>query len=154
MGATGTVRPVKIGLTYDLRDDYLTLGFSDEAAGEFAVPDTIDAVEAAPVIPLRRDELGPRAHGIFSYPFDWPDPPYVEAIALGLISLINHGLPANADWELDIPARTIRLSATRDIAAGEEITIDYGIALWFEKRCSASAGPPLTRPLYRLLVCK
>lgn len=92
-----------------------------------------ELLEAAPVIPLRGDELGPRTHGIFSYPFDWPDPPYVEAVALGLISLINHGLPANADWELDIPARTIRLLAARDIAAGEEITIDYGIALWFEE---------------------
>lgn len=36
-----------IGLTYDLRDDYLALGFSDEEAGEFDVPETIDALEAA-----------------------------------------------------------------------------------------------------------
>ena len=36
-----------IGLTYDLRDDYLAMGFSDEAAGEFDVAETIDAVEAA-----------------------------------------------------------------------------------------------------------
>ncbi|MHB1102947.1 MAG: D-alanine--D-alanine ligase family protein [Devosia sp.] len=36
-----------IGLTYDLRDDYLARGFSDEEAGEFDVPETIDAIEAA-----------------------------------------------------------------------------------------------------------
>jgi SET domain-containing protein len=91
-----------------------------------------ELLEAAPVIPLRRDELGARARGIFSYPFDWPEPPFAEAIALGLVSLINHSTAANADWELDIPKRAIRLFATRDIAAGEEITIDYGIPLWFE----------------------
>lgn len=36
-----------IGLTYDLRDDYLRMGFSDEQAGEFDVTETIDAVAAA-----------------------------------------------------------------------------------------------------------
>ena len=36
-----------IGLTYDLRDDYLKAGFTDEQAGEFDVIETIDAVEAA-----------------------------------------------------------------------------------------------------------
>ncbi len=36
-----------IGLTYDLREDYLRMGFSDEQAGEFDVIETIDAVEAA-----------------------------------------------------------------------------------------------------------
>ena len=32
-----------IGLTYDLRDDYLKAGFTDEQAGEFDVIETIDA---------------------------------------------------------------------------------------------------------------
>jgi len=91
-----------------------------------------ELLELSPVIPLRREELGERATGIFSYPFDWPDPPYAEAVALGLISLINHSAAPNADWELDIPNRAIRLFAARDIAAGEEITIDYGIPLWFD----------------------
>jgi D-alanine-D-alanine ligase len=38
---------MRIGLTYDLRDDYLRAGFSDEEAGEFDAPETIDAIEAA-----------------------------------------------------------------------------------------------------------
>jgi len=38
---------MRIGLTYDLREDYLRMGFSDEQAGEFDVIETIDAVEAA-----------------------------------------------------------------------------------------------------------
>jgi D-alanine-D-alanine ligase len=38
---------VRIGLTYDLRDDYLAQGFSDEQAGEFDELQTIDALDAA-----------------------------------------------------------------------------------------------------------
>jgi D-alanine-D-alanine ligase len=38
---------MRIGLTYDLRDDYLREGFSEEEAGEFDAAETIDAIEAA-----------------------------------------------------------------------------------------------------------
>jgi D-alanine-D-alanine ligase len=38
---------MRIGLTYDLRDDYRALGFSEEQAGEFDEAVTIDAVAAA-----------------------------------------------------------------------------------------------------------
>ena len=90
-------------------------------------------LEQSPVLPLRAEELGRRQDGLYSYPFDWPDPPFVEAIALGLISLINHSDTPNADFDLDIPNKAIRLYAKRDLAEGEEITIDYGIPLWFER---------------------
>jgi D-alanine-D-alanine ligase len=36
-----------IGLTYDLRQDYLDEGYSEEATAEFDRPDTIDAIENA-----------------------------------------------------------------------------------------------------------
>jgi D-alanine-D-alanine ligase len=35
---------MRIGLVYDLRDDYRTLGFSEEAVAEFDSPETIDAL--------------------------------------------------------------------------------------------------------------
>jgi D-alanine-D-alanine ligase len=38
---------VRIGFTYDLKDDYLARGFSEEEAGEFDVIETIEAIEAA-----------------------------------------------------------------------------------------------------------
>ena len=50
------------------------------------------------------------------------------------MSLLNHSSTPNADFETDIPNRTIRCFALADIAAGAEITIDYGIPLWFEAR--------------------
>jgi D-alanine-D-alanine ligase len=36
---------LRIGLTYDLRDDYLAAGFTDEEAGEFDARETVDAIE-------------------------------------------------------------------------------------------------------------
>ncbi len=38
---------MRIGLTYDLRDDYLAQGFTEEEAGEFDEVQTIDALAAA-----------------------------------------------------------------------------------------------------------
>ena len=36
---------MRVGLTYDLKDDYLAAGYSKEAAAEFDRPETIDAME-------------------------------------------------------------------------------------------------------------
>lgn len=36
---------LKIGMTYDLRDDYLLEGFTHEETAEFDLPDTIEAIE-------------------------------------------------------------------------------------------------------------
>ncbi len=38
---------MKVGLTYDLRQDYLAAGYGEEETAEFDRPDTIDAIEAA-----------------------------------------------------------------------------------------------------------
>lgn len=38
---------MRIGLTYDLRDDYLKLGYDDQQVAEFDRADTIDALESA-----------------------------------------------------------------------------------------------------------
>ncbi|HPZ99631.1 MAG TPA: D-alanine--D-alanine ligase, partial [Phycisphaerae bacterium] len=36
-----------VGLTYDLRADYLAEGYGEEETAEFDRPDTIDAIESA-----------------------------------------------------------------------------------------------------------
>ncbi len=43
----------RIGITYDLRQDYLAQGFSEEETAEFDRIDTIQAIEQA---------IGPRFH--------------------------------------------------------------------------------------------
>ncbi|MEZ5738142.1 MAG: hypothetical protein R3E68_00910 [Burkholderiaceae bacterium] len=39
--------PLRIGFVYDLRDEYRSLGFSDEATAEFDSPETIDGIARA-----------------------------------------------------------------------------------------------------------
>lgn len=47
-------------------------------------------------------------------------------IALSPLSFLNHRRPANVTFVVDGPAQTVIFTAARDIAAGEELTIDYG----------------------------
>ena len=50
---------MNIGLTYDLRSDYLAEGYSEEETAEFDRPDTIEAIEAALVeLGYRTDRIG------------------------------------------------------------------------------------------------
>lgn len=64
------------------------------------------------------------------------DGPEFEAwLALGLLSLVNHGVPPNADWRYVDGGPLgclIELVALRAIAAGEEVVIDYNTPLWFD----------------------
>ena len=48
-----------IGITYDLREDYLAAGYSLEETAEFDKPETIDAIEnALLVIGFKTDRIG------------------------------------------------------------------------------------------------
>jgi D-alanine-D-alanine ligase len=50
---------LKIGMTYDLRDDYLAEGYSEEETAEFDRPETIDAIEQAlEVLGYETDRIG------------------------------------------------------------------------------------------------
>lgn len=53
------------------------------------------------------------------------------AIALGVTSLVNHSERPNAAFRRRIDAQEIELRAICDIESGEEIVIDYGMALRF-----------------------
>ena len=52
--------------------------------------------------------------------------PFHSALAMGPISFCNHSPDPNCDFVVDETAGEIRLTARRDLKAGEEITIDYG----------------------------
>ncbi|MDR3473648.1 MAG: SET domain-containing protein-lysine N-methyltransferase [Devosia sp.] len=91
-----------------------------------------ELIEASPVIRLPPEASPPRTSPLFDYVFAWDEAPFIEAVALGIVSLVNHAAAPCATIECDHVERTIRLLAARDIEAGEEITIDYGIPLWFE----------------------
>lgn len=48
-----------------------------------------------------------------------------HALALGYGSLYNHDNPASMRYEADAEAQQLRFIAVRDIAGGEELTINY-----------------------------
>ena len=90
-------------------------------------------IEAAPVIRLTQRDRPQRSSVLSHYPFAWNDPPYVEAFALGYAGLLNHSKEPNCWLEVDVKAEVIRIWADATIAAGTELTYDYGIDVWFEE---------------------
>jgi SET domain-containing protein len=92
-----------------------------------------EILEIAPVIPLKAGEAPPRGSILYDYPFRWNDPPYVEAIALGVLSVCNHSTAPNCDIDIFIDRKLVQLNAIRDIAVGEELTFDYGVPPWWEQ---------------------
>src|SRR5437660_1448271 len=75
-------------------------------------------LEAAPVVQLTAADRLPVDHALFDYPFAWDNPPFEEAIALGLVSLINHSDTPNATLSPDFANRTLNVFALTDIAEG------------------------------------
>jgi hypothetical protein len=51
--------------------------------------------------------------------------PATHALALGYGSMYNHQNPANMRYEADAANGTLRFLAIRDIAVGEELTVNY-----------------------------
>ena len=66
------------------------------------------------------------------YPFQWDEPPYVQAFPLGFAGLLNHSDTPNCKIECDIEGGVLCIETIRDIEAGEELVWDYGIEPWFK----------------------
>jgi SET domain-containing protein len=78
---------------------------------------------------------------IFTYVFMWEHNTVEQdlyshrgrsAIALGYTSLLSHSFEPNCDFVRHIDALLIDVFAKRHIKAGEELTIDYKMTLWFD----------------------
>jgi SET domain-containing protein len=100
-----------------------------------------ELIERSPVL-LIPDSDRSRTDGtvIFTYVFMWEHGTIEEdlylhegraAIALGFTSLLNHSGTPNCDFVRHIDKLAIDLVARQDIRAGEELTIDYQMTLWF-----------------------
>ena len=95
-----------------------------------------DVIEAAPVIILPAGECPALDRTVIhDFYFHWDGDPDGEgrgALGLGLVTLCNHSTRPCARVDRNYAQHTLDLVATRPIAPGEEVTIDYGCALWFE----------------------
>jgi uncharacterized protein len=98
-------------------------------------------VERSPVLVIPgKDRAGTDPTIVFTYVFMWEHGTIEEdlyehegraAIALGYTSLLNHSYKPNCEFIRHIDEFVIDLVALRDIEAGEELTIDYQMTLWF-----------------------
>ena len=89
-------------------------------------------VSVAHCIPFPTDALKgtPIEHHSFDYEQDNQD-----CIVLGVQQFINHADAPNCscEWEVvDGGQRVHKVYTVRDIKAGEELSIDYGVPLWFK----------------------
>ncbi len=86
-----------------------------------------EVVEESPVI-LFRKSYGMLHKELKTFVFHWEVPEgaaATQALALGYGSLYNHSNPSNMRYVTDVEALVIRFIAVRDIAPGEELTINY-----------------------------
>jgi hypothetical protein len=95
-----------------------------------------EIIDSAPVIVLDAGECRAVDRTILGhYYFHWDgdfDGDGRGAVALGAVTLCNHSARPRARVARNYPAQSLELYAIGAIAAGEEITIDYGCELWFE----------------------
>jgi len=105
-------------------------------AREAIAPGTL--IEAAPVVVLPAADCAVLDRTvIYDYYFHWDGDPDGEgrgALGLGFVTLCNHSTRPRARVARNYAQSTLDLVAAAPIEPGEEITIDYGCALWFEPR--------------------
>jgi SET domain-containing protein len=83
-------------------------------------------IERPPVIVIPAEEAPLiRDTRLAHYYFEWGDDCRQAAIALGYGSLYNHSYSPNARYEFRESEECLEFIALREIAAGEEITINY-----------------------------
>ncbi len=87
-----------------------------------------------------RLEETPLGQHYFHWEGDVDDDRWRGAVALGVISLVNHSSDPNAGVWQDYAREVMVLEALRPITAGEEIHIDYEIELWFDPIEEPSPG--------------
>ncbi|HZR19022.1 MAG TPA: SET domain-containing protein [Verrucomicrobiae bacterium] len=98
-----------------------------------------EIIEAVPVIVIPAEQwqqVEPTVLALYIFNFG-PEGEHA-AIALGYGSLYNHSYLPNAEYRKSWEERLIRFIALRDIAPGEEITVNYNgtpgdrSPIWFE----------------------
>ncbi len=105
--------------------------------GVFAIQQIAPAtvIEEAPVVIVPGAECADLERTILhDYYFHWdgdPDGDGSGAVALGFVTLCNHSSRPRARIVRNLDRQTMSLVAIADIAAGDEVTIDYGCDLWF-----------------------
>src|SRR5262249_24982080 len=95
-------------------------------------------VERAPVIPVPASELPELedGHTVFDqYLLYWSDEIGAElAMGCGLLMIYNHSSEPNVEFHTGPEPLTMSVVTTRPVKAGEELTYDYDVELWFDPK--------------------
>jgi uncharacterized protein len=96
-------------------------------------------IEIAPVIVMEKAD---REHLdktlLHDYIFEWGHDKTKVCMALGYIPIYNHSYSSNCDYMMDYEDDNIFVKTVKDIAKGEELTINYNgewndeTKVWFE----------------------
>jgi uncharacterized protein len=96
-------------------------------------------VEVAPVVVMEKaDRVHLDKTLLHDYIFEWGPEKDQCCMALGYIPLYNHSYTSNCEYFMDFEEATIFVKTVRDIAAEEELTINYngdwndGAKVWFD----------------------
>lgn len=79
---------------------------------------------------------------LHDYIFEWGPEQERCCMALGYVPVYNHSYKSNAEYYMDFEKEEIEVKTVREIAAGEEVTINYNgdwddeKKVWFEVRGS------------------
>ena len=85
-----------------------------------------EVIDSAPVVILSAQEWELVEQTVLGqFAFRWDDAKGTVAIALGQGSFLNHSYAPNVASDKDVRGRRIVFSAVREIASGEELTINY-----------------------------
>jgi SET domain-containing protein len=106
-------------------------------------------IEISPVIVMNAEErVLLDQTSLHDYIFMWGAELNQCCMALGYVSVYNHSPLSNCEYEMDFAAASITIKAMRDIAAGEELFINYNgnwndpSPVWFELADSKIEIPP------------
>ena len=89
-------------------------------------------IEAAPIIRMKDKDTLTTKTVLSQYPFQWDEPPYEQAFALGWVALVNHSDTPNCRCDVDFEDQVIRIFTLVDIPRGTELSHNYGVDPWFD----------------------
>jgi SET domain-containing protein len=106
-------------------------------------------IEISPVIVMNAEErVLLDQTSLHDYIFVWGAALNQCCMALGYVSVYNHAHMSNCEYEMDYATASITIKAMRDIAAGEELFINYNgnwndpSPVWFELAETKIEIPP------------
>ncbi|GAB3009878.1 SET domain-containing protein-lysine N-methyltransferase [Niabella terrae] len=98
-------------------------------------------IEIAPVLVMSAAERQLLDQTLLhDYIFEWGMDSQQCCVALGWVSVYNHSFTSNCEYEMDYTTQSMQIRTVRDIAAGEELLVNYGgswdakPSVWFEPR--------------------